>query len=78
MMLFAKTGSDAHVEKLAAYANKEKISLAVSEGRTKRAPRTEEEIYKRFGMQYVTPELREDAGENRSSDVGSLMKTCWS
>lgn len=29
----------------------------------KRLPRTEEEIYERAGMQYVPPELREDAGE---------------
>ncbi len=63
MMLFAKTGSEAHVEKLVKFANTRKISLAVNDKGTTRSPRTEEEIYKRFKMQFVPPELREDAGE---------------
>lgn len=54
--LFVKTGSQAHIEKVMAYAERKKISFG-------RLPRTEEQIYKRLGMSYVPPELREDAGE---------------
>jgi DNA polymerase (family X) len=54
--LFVKTGSQAHIEKIMAHAQRKKISFA-------RLPRTEEQIYKRLGMSYIPPELREDAGE---------------
>ena len=54
--LFVKTGSQAHIEKVMAHAQRKKISFA-------RLPRTEEQIYKRLGMSYIPPELREDAGE---------------
>jgi DNA polymerase (family X) len=54
--LFVKTGSQAHIEKVMAHAERKKISFA-------RLPRTEEEIYKRLGMSYIPPELREDQGE---------------
>ncbi|HEX7774109.1 MAG TPA: PHP domain-containing protein, partial [Pyrinomonadaceae bacterium] len=54
--LFVKTGSQAHIEKVMAHAERKKISFA-------RLPRTEAEIYKRLGMAYVPPELREDQGE---------------
>ena len=37
------------------------------------AGRTEEEIYKKFGMDYIEPELRENTGETRSRP-----KTCAS
>ena len=64
MMLFATTGSAAHVEKLTNYTAEKKISLAVVDGMgTKRAPQNEEEIYSQMKMQYVPPELREDQGE---------------
>jgi DNA polymerase (family 10) len=54
--LFVKTGSQAHIEKVQKYAEKKKISFA-------RLPKTETEIYKRLGMVYIPPELREDQGE---------------
>jgi DNA polymerase (family X) len=69
MMLFAKTGSSSHVEKVVGYATSKKISLAGSNGR---APRSEEELYKRFKMQYVPPELREDQGEIEAAVAGKL------
>ena len=73
MMLFARTGSTAHVEKLVNYASSKKISFAVRDGSgSKRAPRSEEEIYRSLKMQYVTPELREDEGEIEVALAGKL------
>jgi DNA polymerase (family 10) len=54
--LFVKTGSQAHIEKVQKYAEQKKISFA-------RLPKTETELYKRLGMVYIPPELREDQGE---------------
>lgn len=54
--LFVKTGSQSHIEKVKDYAEKKKVSFA-------RLPRTEELLYKRLGMAYIEPELREDEGE---------------
>jgi len=54
--LFARTGSQAHVDKVTA-----RVATRKSSG--KRLPRSEEELYERAGMQYVPPELREDQGE---------------
>jgi len=54
--LFVKTGSQAHIEKIKEYAERKKVNFA-------RLPRTEEQLYKRLGMAYIPPELREDVGE---------------
>ena len=54
--LFVKTGSQAHMEKIQKYAEQKKVNFA-------RMPRTEEQLYKRLGMAYIPPELREDVGE---------------
>ena len=54
--LFVKTGSQSHLEKVQAYAERKKISFA-------KLPRTEDQLYKRLGMAYIPPELREDQGE---------------
>ncbi|HKG61548.1 MAG TPA: PHP domain-containing protein [Pyrinomonadaceae bacterium] len=54
--LFVKTGSQSHIEKIKDYAERKKVNFA-------RLPRTEEQLYKRLGMAYIPPELREDAGE---------------
>src|SRR6185369_7200889 len=54
--LFVKTGSQAHIEKIKDFAERKKVNFA-------RLPRTEEQLYKRLGMAYIPPELREDAGE---------------
>ena len=56
LTLFVKTGSQSHLEKVKEYAERKKISFA-------RLPRTEEQLYKRLGMAYIPPELREDEGE---------------
>ena len=56
LTLFVKTGSQSHLEKVKEYAERKKVSFA-------RLPRTEEELYKRLGMAYIPPELREDEGE---------------
>ncbi|HET6979469.1 MAG TPA: PHP domain-containing protein [Pyrinomonadaceae bacterium] len=54
--LFVKTGSQSHLEKIQQHAERKKISFA-------RLPRTEDQLYKRLGMTYIPPELREDQGE---------------
>jgi DNA polymerase (family 10) len=54
--LFVKTGSQAHIEKIKDYAERKKVNFA-------RLPRTEEQLYRRLGMAYIPPELREDEGE---------------
>ncbi|HJP92433.1 MAG TPA: PHP domain-containing protein [Pyrinomonadaceae bacterium] len=63
--LFAKTGSQAHIEKIQKYAEKKKISFS-------RLPRSEEQIYARLGMTYIPPELREDEGEIEAALAGKL------
>ncbi len=54
--LFVKTGSQSHLEKVQSHAERKKISFA-------KLPRTEDQLYKRLGMAYIPPELREDQGE---------------
>jgi DNA polymerase (family 10) len=72
-VLLDATGSAAHVEKLRAIAARIELNIT-TDAVTKRVGRkpktkgsetikTEQEIYQRLGMQYVPPELREDAGE---------------
>ncbi len=67
--LLAETGSEAHLRKLQIIAQKKKVQLSTN-GFQKRAkgsaaapPKTEAEIYRRLGMQFIPPELREDEGE---------------
>ncbi|HLC61690.1 MAG TPA: DNA polymerase/3'-5' exonuclease PolX [Candidatus Nanoarchaeia archaeon] len=38
------------------------------------AGKTEEEIYKKLGLSYIEPEMREDEGEIEASQLGSLPK----
>ena len=54
--LFVKTGSQAHIEKVMGQAERKKVNFA-------QLPRTEDQLYKRLGMSYIPPELREDQGE---------------
>jgi DNA polymerase (family X) len=63
--LFAKTGSQAHIEQLLDYATRQKINPPKS-------ARTEEQIYQGFGMQYIPPELRENEGEIEAALAGKL------
>lgn len=68
------TGSDAHLEKLDQVAAKKKLRItpkgiekvAPGKSKSKTSPigvTNESEIYRKLGMQYVPPELREDLGE---------------
>ena len=56
VVLFSRTGSEAHVERVSARIMNQKKNA-------KGMPRSEAELYERAGMQYVEPELREDQGE---------------
>ena len=58
----------AHIEKVMAHAERKKISFA-------RLPRTEAEIYKRLGMAFIPPELREDQGEIEAALAKRFPKT---
>ena len=64
-VLFARTGAQAHVDKVTAL-------VAKSKRKSNRLPRTEAELYERAGMQYVEPELREDQGEIEAALAGEL------
>jgi len=56
LTLLVKTGSEAHLNRLQVHAERKNVSLPA-------LPRTEEQIYKRLGLAYIPPELREDEGE---------------
>jgi DNA polymerase (family 10) len=62
--VFARTGSQAHVEKV--------VALTAAARKKSRTPRSEDEIYERVGMEYVQPELREDQGEVEAALAGEL------
>jgi DNA polymerase (family X) len=67
MALWRATGSEAHLKGLQLIATKKKLNITSTNGdkSLKSGPRfkSEADIYKRLGMQYVPPELREDTGE---------------
>jgi len=65
--LFVKTGSQSHIEKIKDYAERKKVGFA-------RLPRTEEQLYKRLGMAYIPPELREGTDEIALGRNGALPK----
>ena len=65
VVLFSRTGSEAHVNKVSALVMSQKK-------RSARMPRSEEELYQRAGMQYVEPELREDQGEVEAALASEL------
>ena len=77
LTLFTETGAPAHVAKIQQIASGE---LKVKTPR--RAPlkqrelssdlTSEEDIYRRLGMQYIPPELREDEGEIEAAIAGKL------
>jgi DNA polymerase (family 10) len=81
LALLTETGSIAHVSKLQQVANEEGHGR---KSKTKRAGRprrkagasgeivTEEDIYDQLGLEYVPPELREDAGEIEAALAGKL------
>jgi DNA polymerase (family 10) len=80
--LFNATGSEAHLQKLNELAAKGKLKAKVN-GRNGRARlrgassktvevKTEAQIYKGLGMQFVPPELREDHGEIEAALAGKI------
>jgi DNA polymerase (family 10) len=84
-ILLRATGSKAHWEKLDQLAARRKLKLTEREiqrtgaqkPRSKTVTRTirvktESEIYKHLGMQYVPPELREDQGEVEAALANAL------
>jgi DNA polymerase (family 10) len=74
--LWRATGSEAHLNKLQPIATKKKLNIVSGNGNFARSstPRmkSERDIYKRLGLQYVPPELREDAGEIEAGLKGQL------
>jgi DNA polymerase (family 10) len=81
LALLSETGSHAHVSKLHQVANGEGPQVNGSRKARKGKSRTkapgdelqsEEDIYDQLGMQYVPPELREDAGEIEAALGGKL------
>jgi DNA polymerase (family 10) len=64
--LLAATGSDAHLRALAPLARERHVDL-------ERAPgRDEAQLYRRLGLPYIPPELREGAGEVEAARAGIL------
>jgi DNA polymerase (family X) len=71
--LLRETGSKAHLDRLQAVASRKQLALTAKgiqrlpSSRSRATPlnrsRSESEIYKQLGLQYVPPELREDQGE---------------
>jgi DNA polymerase (family 10) len=69
------TGSKAHNIALRSLAAKRGWKLSeygLFEGRKRLAGRTEPEVYRRLGLSYIEPELRENAGEVESAQNGTL------
>ena len=78
LALLTETGSQAHLAKLLEIAaNKGKAKGRRSKVNTRATaqvsdPKTEAELYRRWGMQYIPPELREDQGEIEAALAGKL------
>ncbi|KKT40671.1 MAG: polymerase X family protein [Candidatus Giovannonibacteria bacterium GW2011_GWA2_44_13b] len=71
------TGSKDHNVKLRELAMKKGLKLneyGLWRGKKMVAGRTEEEIYKALGMNYIEPEMRENTGELEASRAGGLSK----
>ena len=73
--LLEATGSQAHLHKLAqvdANGKRRLTSKKIATATASKQPKTEAEIYARFGMQYIPPELRENEGEIEAASRGKL------
>jgi DNA polymerase (family X) len=64
--LLAATGSPAHLRDLAPLARARKVDLDHAPGRD------EAQLYRRLGLPYIPPELREGAGEVEAARAGTL------
>lgn len=76
-LLLHETGSSAHLKRLDAIAKKKNIlfsstKLTAPGKRTSLKIKTEGDIYRHLGMQYVPPELREDSGEIEAALKGDI------
>jgi DNA polymerase (family 10) len=73
MALWATTGAVAHVARVQQFAVQRKIKLDIENFvASGRALRSEADLYKRLGMQFIPPELREDVGEIQAALTGKL------
>ncbi|MBW2980092.1 DNA polymerase/3'-5' exonuclease PolX [Candidatus Woesearchaeota archaeon] len=71
------TGSKGHNIHLRKIAIGKKLKLSeygLFSGKRMVAGRTEQEVYKRLGLPYIEPELREDIGEIESAQQGKLPR----
>ncbi len=69
------TGSKAHsvaLRKLAQEKNLKLSEYGVFKGKKKLAGKTEKEVYKKLGLKYIEPELREDNGEIEAAKKDKL------
>ena len=74
--LHARTGSRRHIAKLQDLARAKAVTFFSDMPRTKggkpRSIKSESEIYRRLGLPYIAPELREDDGEIEAASAGTL------
>jgi DNA polymerase (family 10) len=71
------TGSKAHniaLRSLAARRGWKLSEYGLFEGRKRLAGRTEDEVYRRLGLEYIAPELRENGGEIEAARAGTLPR----
>ena len=64
--LLAATGSDGHLRDLAPLAQARKVDLEHASGQD------EAQLYRRLGLPYIPPELREGVGEVEAAQAGTL------
>src|SRR4029434_1500883 len=74
--LHARTGSRRHIAKLQDLARSKAMTLYPEPGSHTYRPSTdsENEIYRRLGIQYIPPEMREDEGEIEIASAGKLTQ----
>lgn len=73
--LFYFTGSKAHniaIRKIAMQQGLKINEYGIFKGNKRIAGKTEQEIYKKVGLNYIEPELREDRGEIKTAKTGKL------
>ena len=71
------TGSKAHNIALRSIANRRKWKLneyGLFSGKRRIAGSTEEEVYKKLGLAYIPPEMREDRGEIALAQAGKIPR----
>ena len=73
--LHARTGSAKHVAKLRAMARSKGItfsSFVPNANHEQSKVKSESDLYRRIGLRYIAPELREDEGEIEAAEAGTL------